>query len=277
MTVLVQDTDLTIHVGDVREVLPTLPAESVDAIVTSPPYADARPDIGGPEASAFVDWITPILADLLRVTAPTGSMMLNLGRVFRDYREHQYPYETLAAARSVGWQHAETIIWHKPNGLPYSGPYLVGRHEYVWWLAKDARAAYRGFDETRQPHAAETLARYQRRWESDRKGQKGQVRRRRGGLHPDGARAGSVFTCWVGEEKGNPHPAPMPLSLASHLVALACPRGGLVLDPFAGSGTTAAAARSLSRRSVLIEFNPEYAAMAADRLSQLSLLAEGAA
>src|SRR3954462_4312489 len=91
---------------------------SIDAIVTSPPYADARPDIGGPEASSFVSWIEPVLTEALRVVNPTGSLMLNLGRIFRDYQEHPFPYEVLAAARAIGWQHAETVIWHKPNGLP---------------------------------------------------------------------------------------------------------------------------------------------------------------
>jgi DNA modification methylase len=81
----------------------------------------------------------------------------------------------------------------------------------------------------------------------------------------------------TGREKGNSHPAPMALDLALHLVALASWPGQTVTDPFAGSGTTAIAARRLGRNAVLIERDASYCALAASRLSQLSLLAEASA
>jgi DNA modification methylase len=274
MTVYINDPDLTIHIGDALTVLSGLPDASVDCCVTSPPYANARPDIAGVPADEFAEWLTPILGQLHRVVTTTGSLMLNLGRVFRDYQEHPYVFDTLYAARSVGWQHAETVIWYKPNALPLSGPYLVPRHEYVWWLAKDARVCYRGIDETRQPHSPESIARYGRGgYIGQRKGVRAREVRP---LHPDGARAGSVFTCHTGAEKGNSHPTPMPVPVAAHLVALSCPPNGCVLDPFLGSGTTALVARRHGRRTIGIELNPEYARLAAERCQQLSLLAEAA-
>jgi site-specific DNA-methyltransferase (adenine-specific) len=69
----------------------------------------------------------------------------------------------------------------------------------------------------------------------------------------------------------------MPLDFATHLVALASWPAETVLDPFAGSGTTALAARKLGRKSIGIELNPEYAKLCADRLKQLSLFAGEAA
>ncbi len=271
MTLFVNDPDFQLHVGDALEVLQAMPAESVHCCVTSPPYADVRNDIGGIARDEFAEWFVPVLAELLRVTRSTGSLLLNVGRMFRDYQEDDFPYAALATAKAAGWQHAETVLWYKPNALPLSGPYLVPRHEYVWWLAKDARSCYRGIDATRQPHALESIARY---------GRNGYVGQRKGGrerkvrpLNEGGARAGSVFVCHTGSEKGNPHPTPMPSDLAAFLVALGCPEDGVVLDPFLGSGTTAQVARRLGRRSIGIELNPEYAELAARRLQQQSLFA----
>jgi DNA modification methylase len=93
--------------------------------------------------------------------------------------------------------------------------------------------------------------------------------------HEAGARPKSYVEIHTGREKGNPHPAPMALDLALHLVKLS--GGSTIIDPFAGSGTTAIATRKLGRSSVLIERNEAYCKLAADRLSQLSLLAEASA
>ena len=80
-----------------------------------------------------------------------------------------------------------------------------------------------------------------------------------------GARATSVFVCPTGRHKGNPHPAPMALELADYLVVLS--GGQRILDPFAGSGTTALAARRRQRRSVLVELDAGYCALILERLS----------
>jgi hypothetical protein len=105
-----------------------------------------------------------------------------------------------------------------------------------------------------------------------------------GAIHPRqfrqtllGGRPTSVYTSAVGIAPGNPHPAPMADDLARHLIALSCPHGGTVLDPFMGSGTTALVARKLGRRSIGIELSPEYATLCAERLQQQSLFAGEAA
>lgn len=84
---------------------------------------------------------------------------------------------------------------------------------------------------------------------------------------------------WTIPTQGYPeaHFATWPEALAERIIKAGCPPGGVILDPFLGAGTTALVARRLGRRSIGIELSPEYAALAAKRLSQLSLLAEGAA
>jgi hypothetical protein len=87
-------------------------------------------------------------------------------------------------------------------------------------------------------------------------------------LHPDGARPTTVFECAVGGTP-NPdgHPARMPIKLARHLVAMCCPPGGLVLDPFSGNATTGIAATRSGRRYLGVEIDAEYAEASRRRLS----------
>lgn len=240
--------------ADSFEYVPTLPAESVDAIVTSPPYGDLR-EYGGAEPDEYAAWIRPLLEDLYRVLSPTGGFLLNLGPIHRDGVEHPYLEDVLAACRELGWLRLDTIVWVKRNAAgPSDLRKLHRKHEFVYWLGKDVDA-YRGFDETtRKPHSPETIDRYTRPMVKGKS--RGRAGYRYGNLHPDGARPPSVIETVVGKRKGIAHTATMALELAQYLVALSCPPGGLVLDPFCGAGTTLLAAEHLGRRSLGIDHDP---------------------
>jgi DNA modification methylase len=140
------DTDVTLYQGDCLNVLAAMDAGSVDAVVTSPPYADARADVEAVTPGRFAEWLEPRLAAMLRVTR--GSLMLNLGRRFKAGQESGYVFDTLAAAKSVGWLHIDTLIWRKTNANGRGGSYLHDVHEYVWWLARSADT-YRGLNARR--------------------------------------------------------------------------------------------------------------------------------
>lgn len=275
MTPFVSDPDFTLYIGDSFALVKRLPAESVDAIVTSPPYGDARgDDYPCAPPDEYAEWIEPLLADLHRVLTSDGGFMLNLGRIFRGGVEHPYLEQTLAAAASVGWLRIDTLIWHKPNANPGGHPWLTNAHEFVYWLAKDPHA-YRGYDEdTRSLYAPGSVARFARNGHYAVKGQ----RREHGRApHPIGAKPTSVYQAPVGQRRGIAHSAPMALTLAQHIVCLSCPPGGTVLDPFVGSGTTASAARRFGRKCIGIEIQEASARECAARLGQQSLLAEGTA
>jgi DNA modification methylase len=109
------------------------------------------------------------------------------------------------------------------------------------------------------------------------KGGDGSVQHRNGERWPNEGR--NVRSVWTIPTQPYPdaHFAVFPEELPRRCILAGCPEGGTVLDPFMGSGTTALVARNHGRRSVGVELNPEYAALAARRLGQQSLLAEGAA
>lgn len=254
----------------------------VDAIVTSPPYADQRDYSAGAgvthnvtrnssrkarsEAPArFVDEFEPYLRAMLEVLYPTGSLMLNLGIIMRDGEEHPYADDILTRARAMGWKLLHRMVWHKPNSIPLSHPtYLHIKHEWVFWLAPTIDA-YRGYDsDTRAAHSETSLSRAGRTY-TLRRDQRYSRQNESAGLHPDGARPATVFTAAVGNESVE-HPAIMSLKLAQQLVSLSCPPDGLVLDPFAGSGTTGVAALRRGRGFVGIEQNPDYCGLARRRI-----------
>jgi DNA modification methylase len=270
--------DVRLFLGNCLDVLPQLP--QVDAIVTSPPYADQRDyhaENGAPRKATarerseapmlFAESFEPFLDAMLDVLSPTGSLMLNLGIIMRDGEESPYADEILRSARARGWKLLHRMIWHKPNAIPLSHPtYLHIKHEWVFWLAPST-AAYRGFDrDTRSPHAESSVRRIEQQYahrEDARYVRRGKVH----GLHPDGARPATVYSAAVGGERVD-HPAIMCLKLARHLVSLSCPPGGVVLDPFSGSGTTALAARDRGRRAIGVEMNESYLRVARERMNQ---------
>jgi site-specific DNA-methyltransferase (adenine-specific) len=266
VTVYLQDPDVTLYHGDALETLKRLPDESVHCCVTSPPYSDARSDIACVPPEKFPEWLTVALHDAQRVLAPTGSLMVNLGRRFREGIELDYAAETLRLLRADAWLKIDELIWFKPNANGTGGPYLRNCHEYVWWLALSPNA-YRGYDEARRPYR--DLSRYERGYTQAVKGEPRDLHRRI--PHPLGAKPESVIVCSVGKEKGRAHPTPMPLELAEDLVKLACPPGGTVLDPFMGEGTTGRAARKLGRQFIGIDIEERWCAEAASRLQQLRL------
>ena len=106
----------TLFLGDCLEELRRLEDDSVDLIVTSPPYADSRSTTyGGVSPDHYVEWFLPITAELLRVLKPTGTFILNIKEKVVDGERHTYVMELILAMRAQGWLWTEEFIWHKKN------------------------------------------------------------------------------------------------------------------------------------------------------------------
>lgn len=267
---------MALYQGDAAEVLRLFGDGQFDCVVTSPPYVDMRPEYGTP-----TDWL-PIFSELGRVVS--GPMLWNVGRKWVEGVEQMWWLKLIEAATEAGWQHWDTLVWWKPNANPIQGRIATNAHEYV--LAFGGEGMVFNEESRRRPYAIGSAERLQRRWVSsisvkdDAAGRSGVKRSARKGerrdVNPNGARGSSVLVHSTGREKGIKHPAPMALDLALELVEFVCPAGGIVLDPFAGAGTTAVAARMRECRSVLVEVSADYCGVIVERLrnipGQISLL-----
>ena len=182
------------------------------------------------------------------------------------------PWRVAFALQADGWYLRQDIIWHKPNPMPESVcDRCTKAHEYIFLMSKSERYYY-DQDAIKVTAAFDTDARYWRgrsdnhKWSNGGPGNQTIAKsmdhmRKSGNKHrkPQGSTANrrSVWTVATKPYKGA-HFATFPTSLIEPCIKAGCPAGGVVLDPFGGSGTTGQVANALGRRYVLIEINPEY-------------------
>ena len=263
--------------GDSAEWLARLPKGSVDLFFTSPPYADARA-YSQIHPDRYVEWFLPFAHAMLDATADTGSFVLNIkNRVSKSGalrgQRHPYVYELVLRMQRLGWRWLETYIWSKPNAIPGRfGPRTKDSFEYVYHFAKGTKP-YFDLDAVRVAYRA-TEAEISRR-RMDRNGRRnteaGFGRDRRQTYDKGGADPGNVIeACQTYNQHKGPagqHTAVMPEGLAAFFIKAACPADGLVIDPFAGSGTTVVVGRRHGRRAAGIELHGDYVEVSRSRIA----------
>lgn len=261
--------------GDSAEWLRVLPEGSVDLWFTSPPYADARA-YSRIHPGRYVEWFLPFSKDMLAAARDTGWLVLNIkNRVAKAGplrgQRHPYVYQLVLALQQQGWRWLETYIWSKPNAVPGRfGPRTKDSFEYVYAFAKGSRP-YFDLDAVRVPY--QTAAAEIERRKLDRLGRRNTGAgfgrdRTRTYLH-GGADPGNVVSVpqTYNQHRGaGGHTAAMPEGLAEFFVKACSPAGGVVLDPFAGSATTAVAARRLGRRAGGLEIHRSFVLAGEKRL-----------
>jgi DNA modification methylase len=182
------------------------------------------------------------------------------------------PWRVAFGLQDDGWILRSDIIWHKPNPMPESVTDRPTKaHEYVFLFAKSQRYFY-DMDAIREPISASSIE----RWGNDRVHRKNaspqgiNVSSVNGedtfGLNPDGRNKRSVWAVNT-EPFSGAHFATFPTKLIEPMILAGCPVGGVVFDPFMGSGTTALVARKHGRDYIGSELNPDYAKIARDRLA----------
>ena len=260
--------------GDSAEVLKTLPDNSIDLIVTSPPYADQRKSTyGGIAPDKYVEWFLPISEQLLRVLKPTGTFVLNIKEKVVDGERSTYVMELILAMRKQGWLWTEEFIWHKKNSYPGKWP---NRFRDAW-------------ERLLQFNKSKKFAMYQEEvmvpmgdWAKSRLKNLSDTDKRR-----DNSKVGSGFgkniSNWIDREKAYPtnvlhlatecnnkkHSAAFPEELPEWFIKLFTKEGDMVLDPSAGSGTTLFVAERMGRNAIGIEIIEEYYKMVKDQLEEL--------
>ena len=261
--------------GDGAQWLPALPTGSVDLWFTSPPYADARA-YSRIHPDRYVEWFLPYSESMLAAARDSGWLVLNIkNRVAKSGplqgQRHPFVYQLVLALQQQGWRWLETYIWSKPNAVPGRfGPRTKDSFEYVYAFAK-GREPYFDLSAIRVPYKT-TAAEIERR-KLDRLGRRntdaGFGRDRTTTYRHGGADPGNVVSVpqTYNQHKGaGGHTAAMPEGLAEFFVKACSPPGGVVLDPFAGSGTTAVVARRLGRQGGGLEIHKGFVDVARRRL-----------
>ncbi|HEY4486756.1 MAG TPA: site-specific DNA-methyltransferase [Candidatus Paceibacterota bacterium] len=252
-----------IVLGDSIKELKKLPANSVDLIFTSPPYADSRvKTYGGIKADKYVDWFKPYGKELLRVLKEDGTFVLNIKEKVVDGERHTYVLELILAMREMGWLWTEEYIWHKRNSFPGKWP---NRFRDSWERLIQFNKNKR-FKMNQQavmvPMGDWANTRLKNLSKKD--------------LTRDESKVGSGFgkkiSNWLNKDMAYPtnvlhmatecgnksHSAAFPENLPEWFIRLFTDEGDVVLDPFLGSGTTSKVAQRLNRNSIGIEILPEY-------------------
>lgn len=283
----------TIYTGDAIDVLRGLPDGSVNCCVTSPPYYALR-DYGmdgqiGRESSPkeYVSRLTEVFAEVRRVLRPDGTLWLNLGDTYAGRGEEEIkpkdligiPWMAAFALRDDGWYLRNDIIWMKENPMPESVKDRCTRcHEHIFLFSKSKQYFF-DYKAISEPVTESTKERLKRGIAGSNKygapipGQpkvqtinlpRGHGTISDGDINP----LRSKRDVWIVNTvpfKGG-HYAAYPPKLVESCILAGCPMGGVVLDPFMGSGTTGMVAKQHDRHYVGIEINPEFAALAEARI-----------
>lgn len=259
--------------GDCLNVLRNLADNSVDLIVTSPPYADQRKSTyGGISPDKYVQWFLPITRELLRVLNPKGTFILNIKEKVVESERHTYVMELIIEMRKQGWFWTEEFIWHKKNCFPGKWPNRF-RDSWERLLQFNKSKNFNMYqDEVRVPMGDWAKTRLKNLSETDKRRDNSKV----------GSGFGKNVSRWVGRELAYPtnvlmmatessnkkHSAVFPKELPSWFIKLFTKPGDIVLDPFLGSGTTSVAAFQLDRNSIGIEIQDEYHKLAIENINE---------
>jgi len=268
-------TDLIL--GDCKEVLKTLPENSIDLIFTSPPYADQRKSTyGGIHPDKYADWFLPISEELLRVLNPKGTFVLNIKEKVVKGERSTYVMELIIAMRKQGWFWTEEFIWHKKNSFPgkWSNRFRDSWERLLQFNKNKKFNMYQ--EEVMVPVGDWAKTRLKNLSETDKKRDESKV----------GSGFGKNISNWVGRDKVYPtnvlhlatecnnknHSAAFPEGLPEWFIKLFTKEGDLILDPFMGSGTTNTVAQRMMRNSIGIEIQPDYYNMVKKNIEPIKLV-----
>ena len=285
--------------GSAASVLATLAANSIQAVITSPPYFGLREyttEAGliseeiGREATLdeYLGRMATVFKEVHRVLRNDGVLWLNLGDSYRHHNLQGVPWRVVFALQSQGWLLRSDIIWNKPNAMPSSVKNRpTTAHEYLFMLTK-SKDYYYDADAIREPHVtfSETSKMKGGRNHFGKENGTPEVGKNGGNVnlhdgrwdqafHPMGRNKRTVWDIPLGKFRGA-HFAVFPEKLVETCLLASTKPEDLVLDPFAGAGTTGVVAKKFNRAFTGVELSPEFAELARRRIhtavGQYSLL-----
>lgn len=269
--------------GDSLETLRGLPDESVNLVVTSPPYAlHFKKEYGNADQAVYIKWILPFAKEIKRVLAADGSFVLNLGGAWNPGSPTKsiYTYKLLVAlVEEVGFYLAQEFFWHNPAKMPVPAEWVTVRRirvkdsvEFVWWLSKTPWPKANNKNVLR-PYSADMIRLNKRGLRATKRPaghviNEGFASVEHGGSIPPNMLDESTPTDLLkfGNNSANDpytlrckqaglkiHPARFPAIMPEFFIKMLTDPEDVIVDPFAGSNTTGMVAESLGRRWVAME------------------------
>lgn len=287
------------YVGDSLELLDRIEPDSIDLVVTSPPFALQREkSYGNVDQASYVDWLFAFCEKVYRILAPHGSFVLDLGGAYQKGRPVRSLYNYRILIRlcdELDFRLAEEFFWHNPAKLPSPIEWVNKRKlrakdsvNTIWWLAKN---------DNPKADVTRVLVPYSERMKKLQRDPESYYQAK---LRPSGHDIGKGFAndnggaipsnlLQIPNTESNsryiqlckaahitPHPARFPHRLPSFFIEFLTDPGDVVLDIFAGSNTTGFAAEELGRRWISLEKDRSYLAASALRFVDKSQPAYGA-
>ncbi len=253
--------------GDAATVMQHIEDESIDCIITTPPYWRRRnqgtESITASSQEEFLDGLKAAMAQAWRVLKPQGSLWLNLGDDTTDGFVQCLPWRlVLEMIDKQGWRLVNEVIWNKIKTSPQgSQDHLRKVHESMFHLVKNEDFYYND-DELRRTYALIIRNESKSHVKVDK--------RRRQGDGTQGIIPSDVWTIAT-QHSGTARYRIAPDMLYRLPIVATCPRNGIVLDPYCGSGTACRIAYELNRRSIGIDINAEFIRKARSSIEQKPL------
>jgi site-specific DNA-methyltransferase (cytosine-N4-specific) len=276
------------YLGDSLELLRAMPAESVNLVVTSPPYAlHFKKAYGNVSKADYVEWFKPFATEVLRVLKNDGSFVLNIGGSWNQGAPTRslYQYKLLIAlVEEVGFHLAQECYWYNPAKMPAPAEWVTVRRvrvkdsvEHVWWLSKTKHPKASNLN-VLKPYSPDMVRLNARGLRETVRPSGHVINKSWDKMHGGGAIPGNVieeqlpddmlkfgnnsandnYTLRCKEAGLKIHPARFPSALPAFFIKLLTDENDVVLDIFAGSNTAGATAESLHRRWIALELSEEY-------------------
>lgn len=245
-----------IFLGDCLDLLKAMPSESVDLVVSSPPYNIGKEYETKRELEHYLDEQRVVLRECHRVLKPSGSVFWQVGSFSHKGTLVPLDIKFFPIFEEMDMLPRNRIVWVRQHGL-HATKKFSARHETILWFTKGENYHF-DLDAVRVPQ----------KWQnkkSFRGDNKGELT-----CHPEGKNPGDV---WVfqnvkhNHEEQTIHPAQFPEGLIARIVLAVTPKGGVVLDPYMGTGTVAVVARDHDRHFCGAELDEKYHSVALRRLS----------
>jgi adenine-specific DNA-methyltransferase len=247
-----------IYCGDCFSLMKELPISAVDLTVTSPPYNIGKEYEKPLALEDYVNWCGSWIREVHRITTDNGSFWLNLGYVSIPGRAKAIPLPYLLW-REVPFYLIQEIVWNYGAGVAGRNFYSPRNEKFLWYVKNENSYTF-NLDDVRDPNV---------KYPNQKKNGKIKV-------NPIGKNPSDVWqfpkvtsgTNRASKER-TPHPAQFPSAVIERIIKASSNLGELILDPFLGSGTTAAVALNLKRRVLGFELKEDYCKIAIERIERI--------